>query len=367
LTDLAEQKPAVPDRRARRSRAERRARTQERRQRHAQMTAQSTTPESPAPARVEERPARREARIASRYDRPRTVISYPVAVFGIIVGIVGGLFLAWNVAPTEEFDTVPRQLGGNERAQYVVAVMLAYQYDGDFNRALNELVALNLGADPIQAVADIACDLASTGYAATTSGQNAIRSLIDFYQPQGRTGCATDLIPAAIAQASPVIEVTVSTPTLRPPASKTPTPVGTPVTISTLPGVVPGEETDEPFLRQPTPAFTRQFSIVQIDTYCRLESSGLIEVRVRDSGGEELPAQPVRVRWDQGESIFYTGLHPDRGLGYADFQMEAGVRYTIDMPSLSDAFTQTLDAAPCATNTGDTAVTSYIVWFRANA
>jgi hypothetical protein len=71
----------------------------------------------------------------------------------------------------------------------------------------------------------------------------------------------------------------------------------------------------------------------------------------------------VRVRWDGGESLFATGLKPERDAGYADFQMEPGMSYIVDMPGLSDP-SQPLTATTCALENGDRSVISYRVILR---
>lgn len=294
-------------------------------------------------------------RARSRYDRPRTYVSWFALGLGIALGIAGGLFYAWNIAPLEEFDTSPWQLSRNDKTHYVVAIMLNYAYDGDLPRAVNELIALELGRDPIQEVANIACDLASGGYVNNSSGLRAIRAMMRFYQAQGKSGCADALIPLDESEQPPLIEFTVATPTLMPPASKTPTPEGSPQATPTPPRVLP-----------PTTSPTRDFVLLRVDTFCSTEISGVIEVRVLDSNGEGLPGQPVRVRWDGGDSLFFTGLKPERGPEYADFQMEEGIGYIVEMPGRSDPSPDSLAAVPCTTDTGQTAVRSYRVVFREN-
>jgi hypothetical protein len=101
-----------------------------------------------------------------------------------------------------------------------------------------------------------------------------------------------------------------------------------------------------------------------VNTFCDADLSGVIEVRVQDPRGDPLPGMPVRVRWTGGESTFLTGLKPERGLDYADFAMETGVEYVIDMPGLSNPSANPLAATPCITETGANAITSYRIVFR---
>lgn len=299
----------------------------------------------------QESPAQRRRR--SRYTRPRRYVSWVGLVLGLFLGTGGGLFYTWNIAPIEEFDTAPWQLNQTDRAHYMVAIMLNHSYDGDLAQTIDRLVALRMpGNDPIQSVADVACDLARTGYVDSSSGLRAIRTMMRFYQGQGKEGCADTLIPMDESQATAVVEVVLPTPTLRPPASKTPTP---PVTA-------PPSPTAAPFI--PTSPPLRSFSLLRTETFCSIELAALIEVRVVNFNGQGIPGQPVRVRWDGGQSTFFTGLKPERGPEYADFQMEPGRAYMVEMPGLSDPSTTPLEAVECFTDDGQRSTRSYRVYFR---
>lgn len=288
----------------------------------------------------------------SKYRRPRYPVSWLALFLGLIAGIAGGLYFAWERDPRVEFDTEPWQLNEADRAEYVVAITLNYAYDGDLSRAVNRLIALKPKVDPIQEVADVACKLATTGYVDSSSGLRAIRSMMLFYQLQGRTGCADTLIPVSDPGTS-VVSINLPTPTAAPPASKTPTPEGTVRATATPLRSAP-----------PTSQPQTDFAPPVIRTDCTTEFPGLIEVFVQDFNGEGIPGQAVRVRWDGGENTFFTGLKSERGPSYADFQMEAGKGYTIDMPGRSDPSDQPLVATPCTTAGGEQSITLYRVYFR---
>jgi len=287
----------------------------------------------------------------SKYRRPRRPISWLALFLGLIAGIGGGLLYAWVVNPRVEFDTEPWQLNAQDRAEYIVAITLNYAYDGDLARAVDRLIALKPQGDPIQEVADVACRLATTGYVDSSTGLRAIRSMMLFYQLQGRFGCADTLISVSDTVQNVTIEAATST--LVPPASKTPTPESTVRVTPTSP---------RPVL--PTSQPQTDFAPPIVRTFCDAALSGLIEVFVQDFNGDGIPGQTVRVQWDGGESIFLTGLKPERGPSYADFEMEAGKGYTIDMPGRSDPSEQPLVADPCTTESGEQAITSYRVVFR---
>jgi hypothetical protein len=297
-------------------------------------------PEQPAP------PAR-------KYLRPRRPFSWAGLLLGIALGVGSGLFYAWGVNPVVEFDTEPWQLSRADKAHYIAAIMLDYSQDSDLNQAVNRLLELRLPGDPIQSVADIACELASSGYVDSSSGLRAIRAMMLFYRLQGKSGCADVLIPGEDPLPTTVVNVVVPTPTLVPPPTKTPTPEPPAQPTTTQVVVV-----------VPTSPPQSDFVLVNVSTFCDAAISGMIEVFVQDSGGDGLPGQEIRVRWDAGEDRFFSGLKPERGAGYADFQMQTGVGYLVDLPGRADPTDDPLVATPCETGEGERAVTSYRVVFR---
>lgn len=288
----------------------------------------------------------------SKYRRPRYPFSPWGVAIGLILGIIGGLVYAWIINPRVEFNTEPWQLSEADRSSYIAGITLQYAYDSDLTRAVNRLLLLKLPGDPIQAVADTACKLASSSYVDNSSGQRAVRSMMTFYQLQGRTGCADTLL-AVSEQATPSVIIEAATPTLRPPATKTPTPEA----------VKPPTVTPQDFVI-PTIQPQADFILVDVRTFCSRELSGIIEVRVQDFNGEGIPGTAVTVNWDSGSSTFITGLKPERGSDYADFQMDAGKSYTVQVAGRSDP-SQALVAGPCSdANSGDPALISYRVTFR---
>lgn len=299
---------------------------------------------------VSEAPPRRR----SRYNRPRRYISWSALLIGVILGTTGGVFFAWNIAPTQEFDTEPWQLVRSDQTHYVAAIAINHAYDSNLARTIDRLLQLRPEADPFQYVADAACDLARSGYVSSNDGLNAVRAMMRLYQSQGRTGCADALISPAQDALSTEEVLIAATPTLQPPPSKTPTPQ---ITLQRTP-------TTQAQVIAPTEIPQSTFRLARLDPpFCDSDFPGLIEVFVRNTAGNAMPGQPVRVQWDEGESIFFTGMKPERGLDYADFEMEAGKGYIVDMPGLSDPSPQPLVAEPCTDASGEASIQSYRLVF----
>lgn len=299
-----------------------------------------------------------QQQLPRRYRRPRRLIFWPAMIVGLALGIAGALYFAWTLAPLEEFNTRPWQLSREDRDAYMIAIALNFAYDRDINRALDRLLQLQRPGEgfinPFDMVAQTACELARTEFISTNNGRQAILSMQMLYQSQGRVGCADEIIVASVP-VNPVETLPApptATPTLVPPASKTPTPP--------LPNIQP-----TPIGRiVPTTPPQRDFALVRIEPFCDTEISGVIEVYVQESNGEGIPGMPVRVRWENGEDTFFTGLKPERGPAYADFKMQANFGYIIEMPGRSDPSPQPLAALPCTTASGAEAIQSYYVVFR---
>jgi len=276
-----------------------------------------------------------------------------VLIIGLIAGIAGGLYIAWELAPVEEQNTAPWQLNEQGQADYIVAIMLAYAHDSDLSKAVNRLLELRIEGDPIEHVAVVACNLARTGYVAESGGDHAIRAMMNFYQLQGRSGCADQVMPLS-PQPTPTFDLMIgATPTLPPPPAKTATPDGF------TEGVTP-----TPTVRvAPTVAPQQEFAIVRQERFCDADFPAIIEVYVQETGGASLPGQRVRARWNGGESLFISGVKPGRGADYADFDMTPDISYTVDMPGLSDP-SDVMISSGCFDATGAQTQSSYRVVFR---
>lgn len=297
-------------------------------------------------------PARERPPRGSRYYRPRRAISWVALLLGVALGIGGGLYIAWQVAPLEEVDTEPWQLNEQNRHDFVVAIMLGYAQDGNLGTAVTRLLELRPSGDPIQYVADVACSLARSGYVDSASGERAIRVMMTFYTNQGRSGCADTLLPP-VQLPSPTPSAGDATPTPPRAPTKTMTPTLEPLAQSPTPDIRVA----------PTVVPQGAFEVVRLEQFCDADAGGLIEVYVQNSNGNPMPGQRVRVAWRNGRSDFVTGLKPGQPGDYADFAMETGISYTVEMPGLSDP-SRVITSERCVDFRGRSTQTSYRVVFR---
>ncbi|MDE2952123.1 MAG: hypothetical protein OXT68_15335 [Chloroflexota bacterium] len=301
-------------------------------------------PQPPPPQRQPEEPR-----------RPQSFFSYGLFAFALVAGLVLGLGLSWALGPLPQRNTEPFQLREEDHKHYMIAIALEYGHRGDLHRALEKLVSLRPLGDPLQALADAACELASSDYINSESGVEALRMAARMYTAQGRSGCAEALLPAEDLPDEPAADPDPAAPL----PSPTPPPTKTPSRrASRATATLRAAATSVP---------QRTFSPLPASTFCDTAHRAVIEVRIVDYLGRGIPGQRIRLRWGDEENVFLSGLKPERGSGYADFQMNEGISYSIDMPGASEALRADLITGRCYTESGRESLKSFRVTFRADS
>jgi hypothetical protein len=88
----------------------------------------------------------------------------------------------------------------------------------------------------------------------------------------------------------------------------------------------------------------------------------LIQIEVRDASANPVSGVEILVVWDTGQDFLFTGLKPELGLGYADYAMENGVMYTIQIVGSNEPVTG-LSVEDC-TKAGETFPASWLLTFE---
>ncbi|MCI0710025.1 MAG: hypothetical protein L0154_07665 [Chloroflexi bacterium] len=250
-----------------------------------------------------------------------------IGLIGLAAGLGLGLLYTWQIDPVIEQNTRPDQLNPVDKNNYVIAVGLDYGRTGDLRRAYSLLGEVEPGKDPFQVAADTVCELTQTGQVQTGADIEAVRNLIAIFAPQPDIEVTCDVVVYATRPPVPTvapIATTLPTPTIALAATKTPT----------LPGPTPTLLTD---FGPPTDVPSRRdFVVSQPASRCNSDRPGYIMVRVSDENGFPLGGIPVEIQWDdasgRNREIFWTGLKADLvDAGYADFKMEEGVTYTVQL------------------------------------
>jgi hypothetical protein len=258
---------------------------------------------------------------------------------GLILGLALALAYTWIIDPLVLRNAAPGDLSPAAQQQYVAAAALEYGATGDLQRAVARLIEANPEADPFQLAAETACQLIRGGQVDSLNDVAAIRYLRAIYEPQGYTAdCDVTAFntPIPITIVPPTATMTF-TPSLTPFPSKTPTKA-----IQAPPAATP-------IVPNAGPSAGGDFQAVLVEAYCDPASSGLLEVYVRDEAGGPVAGIPIQVVDSSRQAaLFYTGLKPERGLDYADFQMTAGASYRVGIAE-GGLLSSTLDAIPCDT------------------
>lgn len=261
--------------------------------------------------------------------------SYSVFALSLIGGIALGLVLTRIHGPLQRGKAEPWQLRTDDRYHYQIAIALEYAHSGDLPRAMKKLIAMRPAQDPLGELAEAACALGSSGYLRSDSGINALSKAVALYSSQGRAGCAEQLLPLQATDSAPERPVEAA----RDAGFATPLPTKPPL---------PDAKTSAPSGRlAPTAVPRPSFEPRSARSFCDAANPALIEARVVDYLGRGIPGQRIRVRWGDQVDIFVSGLKLDRGDAYADFQMEEGEEYAIDMPGAAEPLGANLSTGAC--------------------
>jgi hypothetical protein len=252
---------------------------------------------------------------------------------GLVIGILIGLLVSLVIAPVQVVDTSPFLLGETEKDAYRLLIARAYQANGNLERARLRLALLR-DDQPPQALADQALRLQAGG-----ASEQDIRALAELAAalsaPQSAAegepaGLPTPQPPAgseglATPQTFPTLDLNQAVQT----ATSPPTPTSPPPTPrpTFTPRVQPS----------PLPTLGAPFELAEQTTVCDAnQPQPRLMIEVQDSAGKPVPGIAITVAWDGGIETFYTGLMPSISLGYADFDMQAGVVYSLRVGELSE-------------------------------
>jgi hypothetical protein len=252
---------------------------------------------------------------------------------GLAVGLALGLVYTWYIAPVELVNTYPALMRSDFRSDWVRMAALSYVADGDLERAVRRMEGLER------------VDVAST-----------LEALIDEYAAAGRpaeTMRRLTTLAQALDVHTPAMLVYLDTPpelatpsqTPLPTLPVTPTDAATPTLAETSPPTVPPTRTPRP--PTPTPTPVPPFQVAEKEQICRPGQTPHIEVVVMDERGDELPGVEVWLMWQDGADRAVTGLKPDQGEGYVDFDVELDVEYTLGTSELGIGLVTALRIEPC--------------------
>jgi hypothetical protein len=113
--------------------------------------------------------------------------------------------------------------------------------------------------------------------------------------------------------------------------------------------------TQEP-VRSPTPSPTESPPFILQDSSPICDPTlgeSLIQIVATDGAGEGIPGIEIQISLGiDPKEIFFTGLKPELGLGYADFKAEPGLTYQLEFPE-SGLIVSEIKIPTCQTDTED--------------
>ena len=235
-----------------------------------------------------------------------------VALTSIAMGIALGLLITWVVWPVQFTNADPADLRPASKDDYLRMISAAYAVDGDLAAAKQWLEQLGV-KNPAQAINNLIAQ--PKGSAGDGSSLDALSNLELALNIKADTTPPPTLKPGETAQA--VIVVT------------TPTEPVSSFTLVEHAQLSCSDEPDAPHLR----------------------------FIVRDASGHDLPNMGIQIRSATGDDTVYTGLKPERGVGYADFEATPGTFSVTLLNARSDTVSDLVigDApANCRTDRGAT-------------
>lgn len=224
------------------------------------------------------------------------------------IGLAVGLTYTWVLDVPEDYDAAPDSLRTEDKSIYLALIGDLYAYEQDLDLAEARLAELDVEAD----------------------GQVLARYIERYLDGGGRPEEVRNLarLAEALGASGGVLVVFGS--------EATPTSLPT-VTLPAQPG-----ETSSP---APTVTPAPRFALLEQTALCAEPGQpGQIAVRVRDATGAEMAGVEIVVRWSTGEDRLFTGLRPEKGPGYADFQMAPQVRYEVSLAKFEGETAQGLTA-----------------------
>jgi len=265
---------------------------------------------------------------------------------GAILGIVIGLFIAWGFSPVEYTNTSPHSLRADYKDAYRAAIAAAYASTSDLLRAEARLALLDDDSPQTALIAQgqrylaeglsysDAQSLAALAGALGTGPDLALAASIvpeDTEYPSVTplsslattpTVDSTELITEAATLTATSVNDQQGTPlpSSSPTLTMTPTALRTPVlTFTPLPTLIATATLAPPYV------LDDQVQICDLT----LAEHPQIQVLVSNAAGEGVSGVEIIVQWVEQEEHFFTGLKPEMGIGYADFEIIPQIIYTL--------------------------------------
>lgn len=231
------------------------------------------------------------------------------ALAGILLGFGLGLAIAWSFEPALFFGAAPADLRSEAKDDYLRMIASSYRVDGDMARAMQRVDALRLGQPEASVSSMVRREPAPATQQALIHLSLDMRQLSVALARPTFTPRPTKTRVTAEGRITPIVQVvTPLPPIILPSYSGSPEPTILPPTYAPNPNA---------------PLFLARS---RVPMGCNdTGGEGIFEFEVVGEDGSPLPGIGIEVDGVGGVETLYTGLKPERGLGYADFKAPPGV------------------------------------------
>ena len=288
---------------------------------------------------------------------------------GVILGLGLGLLYAWVISPARVTNVVPKNLAPAHKDGYRVAIASAYLATGDLSRAKARLELLQdenlprlLAAQSQRYLAEgrpyIEAEALAALAAALEQNNDSDPEPVTATEANPSPSTASPS-PTEKATLTPSEAVSSSVTESSASESETPGPSETPkptATRTASPSPTPSDTPEVTFTPVPTRTLTPTllpplvFSDQSLVCDPLLEEAQL-QIYVSDKNGRGIAGVEVIIQEDGIEEHFFTGLKPDIDQGYADYAMEPGVDYSLQIGKGGEAISIT--APECSQDHGE--------------
>jgi hypothetical protein len=286
-------------------------------------------------------------------------------LLGLALGLAAGLMYTWILNPVQFYNTDPVDLHPQHKETWILLVAATYRQDGDLDRAISRLARLedpNIG----QTVANITDQAIRAGRSATRI--RALAALAD------ALGARSDQMMIYFATPEPTFFFTATpmpptpTDTPLPPPTSTPTTTPAPTTTPTATSTPTSIPTPRPTItRRPTATRPPPYYLERRQRICQSDRDApRIEVIVQTIEGAGIPGIEIWVTWSGGVDRFFTGLKPEMGLGYADFDMKPAAEYAVAVADPTMQVIGGLRIETCLPGEGEATTASWRLTIGAN-
>lgn len=245
-------------------------------------------------------------------------------ILALVLGFAGGLAYAWLLAPVEYVGAEPHMLRADFKDDFRSAISAAFAANGDLGRARARLELLG-DADQAQSLSAQAQRMLAAGE--TFESIQQVARLAAAVQGQvvaaPPTASALPSIPPAPGETTTTAPESAATLTLEAANQflQTEAPAAAPQTTPTPRAVATSSPT------QGAP-----YQLVDQQPVCDPGlPEGLLQVVVVDALRQQVPGVEIILTWMDQEEHFFTGFKPEIGNGYADFSMQPGVTYALQL------------------------------------